>query len=118
MDFDPRYQESKNGPLTKDIRDRISAFRTLGSTLAEIGNALGLSGPFVSQLLNDKTPARIATKHIPRIIKVLEEREQKYMKKPTAPREEKSGNTGLPGMSLEDHLRAIKALGYGVTISV
>lgn len=81
MDYDDRYQDGKNGPLKKDIRDRIAIFRTRGSTLADIGEALGFSGPFVSQLLNEKRPGRVRTIHIPRIIKALEKAEREEREK-------------------------------------
>jgi predicted nucleotide-binding protein len=76
MDYDPRYQEGKNGALTKGVRDRIAAFRVRGSTLSDIAEALGFSASFVSQLLNDVRPARVRTIRVPRIIEVLEKAEQ------------------------------------------
>jgi predicted nucleotide-binding protein len=81
MDYDDRYQDGKNGPLKKEIRDRIAVFRTRGSTLADIGEALGFSGPFVSQLLNERRPGRVRSIHVPRIIKALEVAEREEVDK-------------------------------------
>ena len=81
MDYDPRYQDGKDGPITKEIRDRIRFFQTLGSTLGDIGEVLEFSGSFVSQLLNDRRPGRVRTIHIPRIIKLLEDAERKEFEK-------------------------------------
>jgi hypothetical protein len=79
MDHDPQYQDKKNGPLSKALRDRLSAFRSF-STLADIGKEIGFSGPFVSQILNEKNPARVDSKHISRIARVVEDNEIKYAK--------------------------------------
>ena len=109
-DFDPRYQERKDGPLTQELRSRIGKFRELGSTLAEIGDEIGFSGAFVSQLLNDKHPARVRTIHVPRIIRKLEEAEQSAG---IAPKEQ---GTASPRLSLEDLIKAITAKGFEVTV--
>jgi|1185.fasta_scaffold777983_2 hypothetical protein len=113
MDYDPRYQDGPNGPLKKEVRDRINAFRP-DSTLAQIGEAFGFSGPFISQLLNPKNPARVRTLHVPRMMKALEKAEA----------ERNTGQTSLIAaagssaqMSLEDHIRAIDALGFTVTVT-
>jgi predicted nucleotide-binding protein len=84
MDYDEHYQDGKNGPLKKEIRDRISAFRTRGSTLADIGAAIGFSGPFVSQLLNEKRPGRVRSIHVARIIKALEKAEREHLQETSA----------------------------------
>lgn len=114
MDFDPQYQEGKNGALSKHLRDRIAKFRGL-YTLAEIGESLSFSGAFISQILNEKTPAHVSSKHIPRIVKALEEAEARDGKKlgleghnsapKAAPKEE---NT------LDFHMRAIDRLGWKI----
>lgn len=112
--FDPQYQNEKNGPLSKPLRDRISKFRSL-YTLAEIGEAFSFSGAFVSQLLNEKTPARVDSKHIPRIVKALKEAEARDGKRlglDTGAAETK--NTGNEN-TLDFHLRAIDALGWKIT---
>lgn len=115
MNFDTRYQAEKNGPLKKELTDRIRRFRSF-FTLAEIGGTLGFSGAFISQILNEKTPARVDSKHIPRIVKALSDAEAKYQKKlglsdTVAPvvvqQEDKHG--------LDYHLSAIDALGWKVS---
>jgi hypothetical protein len=114
VEYDKRYQEQKNGPLTKDLRDRITKFRSF-YTLAEIGETLEFSGPFVSQLLNEKTPARVDSKHIPRIVKALEEAEARDAKKlgldeGTIP----SASTPKHENTSDYHLRAIDKLGWKI----
>src|SRR6266571_1041123 len=110
MEYDRRFQDGKNGPLKKELRDRINRFRTLGYTLAEIGKAIGFSGPFVSQLLNSTTPGRVRSIHIPRIIKALEKAEKDEDKKAVPGQKVADSVAGIP-MSLEEHIRAIDALG-------
>jgi hypothetical protein len=120
MDFDPRYQDEKNGPLKKDLRDRLRRFRGI-FTLAEIGETLKFSGPFVSQLLNEKNPARVDSKHIERIVRAIEEGEVKHGKrlglnKPL----HQNGSTPHTAASdekqtLDYHLNAIDALGWKIT---
>jgi hypothetical protein len=118
MEFDPRYQDGKNGALRKGVRDRLTALREHGLTLADVGKLLDLSGPFVSQLLNEKTPGRVRSTHIPRIIKAIEAAEQSYpainpVARPAVePTIEKS-----TGDTLAYHMRAIDALGFNVTVS-
>lgn len=74
--YDPRYQTTPNGPLTKELRDRLQKFRTeQGSTLKDIGDRLGFSGPFISTLLNAKSPASIRTKHLPKMVQAIEHAE-------------------------------------------
>jgi hypothetical protein len=105
MDYDPRYQEERNGPLSKAVRSRLSAFRSF-STLAEIGKSIGFSGPFVSQILNEKSPARVDSKHIPRIVRVLEENEFKYAKElglKSPPRTEAIRATALTARSKSNY---------------
>ena len=116
MDYDRRYQDSKDGALKKDLRDRISRFRTLGFTLAEIAEAIGFSGPFVSQLLNEKSPARVRSIHIPKILKALEEAEREEEQKAVPGQKPIAPAVDAP-MSLQDHMNAIYALGYSVTVS-
>lgn len=88
--YDPRYQVSLNGPLTKETRDRLQRFRTeQGSTLKDIGDALGFSGPFISTLLNAKSPASIRTKHIPKMVRAIEDAEIEVgWRKPRAQKDE------------------------------
>ena len=116
MNYDERYQNGKNGTLKKDFLDRIRRFRSF-ATLAEIGEVLGFSGAFVSQILNETTPARVDSKHIPRIVKAITDAEVKYQKKlglaklPDAP-------TVAPApqekQTLDYHLNAIDALGWKI----
>jgi hypothetical protein len=106
--------------LKKDLRDRLRRFRSL-FTLAEIGDTLKFSGPFVSQLLNEKNPARVDSKHIERIVRAIEEGEVKHAKKlglnkplfqngstPHAPASDEK-------QTLDYHLAAIDTLGWKIT---
>jgi hypothetical protein len=121
MDYDPRYQEAKNGPLSKPLRDRLSAFRSF-STLAEIGKAVGFSGPFVSQILNKKTPGRVDSKHIPRIVRAVEDGEAEYWKELGLAKPPQQGAATQNGAAtaqeekktLDYHLNAIDALGWRI----
>lgn len=118
MDFDSRYQDEKNGPLKKELRDRLRRFRSL-FTLAEIGDTLDFSGPFVSQLLNEKNPARVDSKHIERIVRAIEDGEVKHAKKLGLNRpQSQSGPAPLASherQTLDYHLAAIDALGWKIT---
>lgn len=120
MSYDPRFQESFNGPLTKHLRDRISAFRE-GYTLAEIGSALGFSGPFVSQLLNPKHPARVQSKHMARIIKVVRESEKRdriiVKELPESDSLPMKAERLIKPSPLKEHVDAINQLGYAVTLT-
>jgi hypothetical protein len=119
MTFDRRYQDQRDGSLKPEVRDRLNALRATGLTLAELGKMLGFSGPFISQMLNQTTPAHVRSIHVPRMIRALEEAEQKYMTsaaQQAASSEPKGG--GSTKMSLEDHIRAIDALGFVVTVSL
>ena len=118
MSFDERYQEGKNGPLTKALRDRLSRFRSM-FTLAELGEALDFSGPFVSQILNEKNPARVDSKHIQRIVRAIEEGEVKHAKKLGLTTPPHQNGIGAPAPiaekgTLDYHLNAIDALGWKV----
>jgi hypothetical protein len=121
MSFDERYQEGKNGPLTKALRDRLSRFRSM-FTLAELGESIDFSGPFVSQILNEKNPARVDSKHIPRIVRAIEEGEAKYAKKLglTKPSHQNGNGATAPAHAPEEkktldyHLNAIDALGWKI----
>ena len=117
--FDKRYQERHNGPLTKEVRARLQQFRENGSTLQQIGNALGISGAFVSKLLNPKGPANISSIHIHRIIKALEHHEQLNG---SAPKKEpevvpSSNPSKLEDFPLEDLIRAISTKGFDVCVT-
>ena len=122
MEFDKRYQTERNGPLASTLRNRISAFRTIGSTQADIGRALGFSPSFVSQMLNGKSPARVDSKHIPRIVRVLNQQERENWKElglPERPDDspcESSQVTKSDVVSkLKEHIEAIRFLGFEVT---
>jgi transcriptional regulator with XRE-family HTH domain len=121
MDFDRRYQTEKNGPLSPALRSRISAFRAIGSTQADIAKALSFSPSFISQMLNSKSPARVDSKHIPRIVRVLNQQERNNWKelglpeRPAASADEKSDQTTDVVIKLKDHIQAIRSLGFEVT---
>ena len=117
--FDKRYQERHNGPLTQDVRARLHRFREGGSTLQDIGNALGISGAFVSKLLNPKAPANISSIHIPRMIKTLEHHEQLngYAPKKEPEAVPSSNHAKLEDFPLEDLIRAISAKGFDVSVT-
>lgn len=103
-----QVQDGVDGPLKKDIRDRISRFRSK-FTLGEIGDALGFSGAFVGSLLNEKNPARVRSRHVPRILKELEDAEEREGFEPA--------KNALSEASLDDLVRAIYAKGHRVTLS-
>lgn len=116
MSFNALYQTEQNGPLTKELRDRISAFRP-HFTLKEIGDALGFSGPWVSQILNEKTPARVDSKHIPRVLKALADAEEEHASLLGVKRAVKPDGL-VPSQAkqgLDYHLAAIDALGWQIT---
>lgn len=117
MDYDEKYQDEKNGPLSKPLRTRLSAFRSF-STLAEIGKVVGFSGPFVSQILNEKNPARVDSKHIPRIVRAIEDGEAKHAKKLGLIKPSLQNGAGPPApeekKTLDYHLNAIDALGWKI----
>ncbi|MEJ0075279.1 MAG: hypothetical protein WDO17_07495 [Alphaproteobacteria bacterium] len=121
MSFDENYQDGRNGPLKKELRDRLTRFRSI-FTLAEIGDAVGFSGPFISQILNEKNPARVDSKHIERIVRAVEEAETKYAKKLglTKPASQNGTPAAAPAPSpqekntLDYHLNAIDALGWKI----
>lgn len=117
MDYDDRYQDEKNGPLNKALRARLSAFRSF-STLADIGKAVGFSGPFISQILNEKNPARVDSKHLPRIVRAVEDGEAKYAKKLGLIKPHPQNGAGTPApeekKTLDYHLNAIDALGWKI----
>ena len=114
MQFDRRYQESKDGPLTKDIRNRIEKFREKGYTLKDIGDRLGFSGPFISQLLNTKSPARIRSIHIPEMIQAIEHAEiENGLAESRAPAK---SEVAFEHTTLEELMLAIEAKGFEVTV--
>jgi hypothetical protein len=119
MSFDERYQDGKNGPLNKALRDRLARFRSI-FTLAEIGEAVGFSGPFVSQILNERHPARVDSKHIERVVRAVEDAETKYAKKLGLTKMPNGAGIPAPVPSpqekntLDYHLNAIDALGWKI----
>jgi predicted transcriptional regulator len=115
--FNPLYQERHNGPLTEAVRARLQRFRESGSTLQDIGNALGISGAFVSKLLNPKGPANISSIHIPRIMKTLEHHEQLNGFVPKTEQDVTTSSTKLENLPLEDLIRAISAKGFDVSVT-
>jgi len=110
--FDSKYQERENGPLSKALRARIAKFRG-DYTLNEIGEALGFSGAFISSLLNEKTPGRIRTIHIPGIVRELEDAEKRHAGQLTAKATSKSQAKNEKDLAY--HLRAIDRLGFKIT---
>jgi transcriptional regulator with XRE-family HTH domain len=112
--FDPAYQDHYNGPLTQSFRDRLQRFRTdKGATLQDIGTELGVSGAFVSKLLNPAAPANISTKHVPRIVQKVEHAEIEYgWRTPYKVVPAKSAS-----LSLDQLVDAIEAMGYSVTLT-
>src|SRR5438270_11232325 len=114
MHYDAHSQDGKNGPLSKALRDRLSRFRGF-STLAEIGKSIGFSGAFVSQILNEKNPARVDSKHIERIVRAVIEGETKYHKRlGIKPPEQNGGAAPQEKKTLDYHLNAIDALGWKI----
>jgi transcriptional regulator with XRE-family HTH domain len=114
MQFDERYQVSKDGPLTRPVRDRLQRFREVGFTLREIGDRLGFSGAFVSQLLNEKNPARVRSVHIPAMIQAIEHAE---IENGLRTGKNKGKSVDAPDrLTLEELIRAIAAKGFEVTI--
>jgi hypothetical protein len=116
MDYDERYQDGKNGPLNKALRERLRRFRSL-FTLAEIGKSIEFSGPFVSQILNDKNPARVDSKHVARIVRAIEEGEAKYAKKLGLKNPFEASTVASAQderKTLDYHLNAIDALGWKI----
>lgn len=111
--FNSAHQEEKDGPLTKSVRQRLNKFRQLGYTLSDIGEALGFSGPFISQLLNEKKPARIRSVHVPELIKTLEEAEAEE----GLTKKNKSKPTDASALSLEELMNAIIAKGFNVSVT-
>src|ERR1700722_16953830 len=113
MQFDSKYQESKDGPLSVAVRDRLQKFREAGFTLKDIGDLLGFSGPFISQLLSQKSPGRVRSIHIPKIIQAIEHAEiENGIAGVPAPKKPDA----LVDMSLEALMRAIEAKGFEVTV--
>jgi hypothetical protein len=117
MDYDEKYQDHKNGPLSKSLRARLSAFRSF-STLADIGKSIGFSGAFVSQILNEAHPARVDSKHIARIVRAVEDGEAKYAKKLGLTKPEHQNGAVAPAVeekkTLDYHLNAIDSLGWKI----
>ena len=112
--FNPAYQTEKDGTLTDDVRKRLNKFRELGYTLAQIGDATGFSGAFMSSLLSEKSPGRIRSVHMPKFIKTLEDAEKaEGLVKGGAPKTKKT----LESYSLEELINAIKAKGFTVQVS-
>lgn len=113
--FDARYQEHYNGPLTKGLRDRLQRFRTdNNATLQDIGDELGISGTFVGKLLNSDAPANISTKHVPRIVQKVEhaEIELGWASKSVA-----ASSKSLPA-DVASLMREITRLGYDVSVTL
>jgi transcriptional regulator with XRE-family HTH domain len=111
MQYDARYQDRKDGALTKDVRERLQKIREKGFTLKDIGDLLGFSGPFISQLLNERSPARLRSVHIPKIIQAIERAEAEIV-----PSVKQPNPLAQEEMSLEQLMRAIVAKGFEVTV--
>ena len=106
--FDPAYQKKRNGELTPALRARLKRFHTLGYSLAEIGAELGFSGSFAGAIMRKDNPAKVRSKHIPRILKVLEEAE---VNEGIAPPKQVDGSNSkrLSDYSVEELLLAVLA---------
>jgi hypothetical protein len=121
MAFDERFQDGRNGPLSEALRERLTRFRSM-FTLAEIGEEIGFSGAFVSQILNEKHPARVDSKHIDRIVRAVEEAEAKHAKKLGISKQHSGAAmssssavpTGQAKNTLDYHLNAIDSLGWKI----
>ena len=110
MTIDRAFQSGTNGPLTGTARARILGVKNrLGLTLAQLGRRFGFSGPFMSQLLRDEDPARVRSKHIPRLRAALEQMEIE------AGIGVATSQTSLPITTMEDLIRAAHRLGFAVT---
>lgn len=94
---------------------RLAAIRDdNNATLQDIGRELGFSGPFISTLLNASKPASIRTKHVAKIVQKVEHAEIEFgWRKPNKPEQK----TETRSMSLDDHVDAIEAMGYSVTLA-
>jgi hypothetical protein len=114
--FDPVNQEHYNGPLSRQLRERLQRFRTdNNATLQDIGNELGLTGSFVGKLLDSKSPANISTKHVARIVQKVEHAEIELGWAP------KKGNQTPPKNvppGLASLMREITRLGYDVSVTL
>jgi predicted transcriptional regulator len=113
MLFDPRHQNGKDGTLTKSVRVRLQKLREKGFTLKDIGDQLGFSGPFISQLLNEKSPGRVRSIHVAKMIQSIERAEAVNG---IANHDEESKPSAESEMSLEQLMRAIEAKGFEVTV--
>lgn len=113
MPIDRAFQSETNGSLTGTARARIATVKTrLGLTLAQIGRRFGFSGPFMSQLLREDDPARVRSKHIPRLRAALEQLEvEAGVGQPT-------GASSPPlhqVATMEDLIRAAHRLGFEIS---
>jgi hypothetical protein len=113
MPIDRAFQSETNGPLTGTARTRVATVKTrLGLTLAQIGRRFGFSGPIMSQLLREEDPARVRSKHIPRLRAALEQLEVEAGvgpptgASPTFPRQM---------ATMEDLIRAAHRLGFEIS---
>ena len=87
----------------------------LGTALAVTIGMAGFSGAFVSQILNEKNPARVDSKHIERIVRAVIEGETKYHKRlGIKPPEQNGGAAPQEKKTLDYHLNAIDALGWKI----
>ena len=113
----PQLQMGENGPLKPAVRKRLDEVKNrLNLTLVQVGSRLGFSGPFVSALLKDSDPARVRTKHVDRIISVLEEMEIEAGIRPGAPAPmPRPDSKAKADISLNDLVHAAHKLGFEVS---
>src|SRR4051794_23115590 len=112
MPIDRAFQSETNGSLTGTARTRIATVKSrLGLTLAQIGRRFGFSGPFMSQPLREDGPARVRSKHIPRLRAALEQLEVEAGLGPTGASPPHFHQVA----TMEDLIRAAHRLGFEVS---
>jgi transcriptional regulator with XRE-family HTH domain len=117
--YDPQYQIAYNGLLQPAFRAHLDEVRRQRKlTLAQLGDALGISGAFIGNLINGKKAIR--TKHIPGIARAVNELENGDRVGSTAheaPAAPSSEGKLLEKASLEDLARRANALGFNVSFT-
>jgi hypothetical protein len=115
----PPHQESFNGPLSADIRARLNRLRTERNyTLADLGKAIGFSGPFMSTLLRPNNPGRIRTIRIDKFVQALQELEEGEGLTPPRPNGAPPADATAQERddTLDELIRAIHRKGFLVTL--
>ncbi|MGQ0660470.1 hypothetical protein [Sphingosinicella sp.] len=115
MNYDRQFQNEHNGPLRAEVRTRLTKIKDGRNwTLAELGEELGFSGAFVSQILNEKNPARVRSKHMGRIGDVLKRLEGTGQITATETTTASKGESSVRSESLAELVRAAHKLGFSV----